>query len=221
MPKKLTITITLLILATLTFAQTTNRGIVAETIAESESTLGKPEIKFQIGHTASVNSVSFSPDGKYLASGSDYDTIKLWDMESGKEVKTFSVYSIVDAISKLGTSINYTKRIGFYNYSETEGFVVLYLPLLNGSSLLVKSCRDKSYVTVLDVRFNIYKYPIGSGVLYNNLLSLHGLDENLNMNTLYLMCYSEDLKTLYFVDIYSLPSLDVKTVVNTSASILS
>ena len=64
MAKKLSITITLLILATLTFAQTTTRGIVAETITESESTLGKPEIKFQTGHSEIVESVSFSPDGK-------------------------------------------------------------------------------------------------------------------------------------------------------------
>ena len=90
MPKKLTITITLLILATLTFAQTTTRGIIAEKIAESESTLGKPEIKFQTGHSESVDSVSFSPDGKYIASGSLDYTVKLWEVESGKEIRTFT-----------------------------------------------------------------------------------------------------------------------------------
>ena len=99
MPKKLTITITLLILATLTFAQTTNRGIVAETIAERENTLGKPEIKFQTGHTSGVHSVSFSPDGKYIASGSQDNTVKVWDVDSGKVIREFTHYYGIFTVS--------------------------------------------------------------------------------------------------------------------------
>ena len=35
------------------------------------------------GHLANINSVVFSPDGKLLASGSDDDTIRLWDAHTG------------------------------------------------------------------------------------------------------------------------------------------
>ncbi len=40
------------------------------------------------GHRYSVNSVAFSPDGKYLASGSADNTVKLWSVELQKEVTT-------------------------------------------------------------------------------------------------------------------------------------
>ncbi|NCR32919.1 MAG: NACHT domain-containing protein, partial [Microcystis aeruginosa L211-101] len=41
-----------------------------------------------VGHNGSVNSVSFSPDGKTLVSGSDDNTIKLWNVETGQEIRT-------------------------------------------------------------------------------------------------------------------------------------
>ena len=47
------------------------------------------EIALLVGHSAPVESVAFSRDGKLLASGSRDYTVKLWDAETGAEKRTF------------------------------------------------------------------------------------------------------------------------------------
>ena len=38
------------------------------------------------GHSDTVRSVAYSPDGKHIVSGSVDKTVKIWDSSTGKEV---------------------------------------------------------------------------------------------------------------------------------------
>lgn len=51
---------------------------------------GKTEIFVPMGHTDHINTVSFSPDGQYLLSGSSDKTLKLWETGSGNLIRTFA-----------------------------------------------------------------------------------------------------------------------------------
>ncbi|HEY9703387.1 MAG TPA: WD40 repeat domain-containing serine/threonine-protein kinase, partial [Allocoleopsis sp.] len=42
------------------------------------------------GHSQEINSVNFSPDGRFLASGSKDTTIKIWEITTGKELHSFT-----------------------------------------------------------------------------------------------------------------------------------
>jgi WD40 repeat protein len=46
------------------------------------------ELKTFKGHSVGVTGLSFSPDGKTLASSSDDGTIRLWSVEPGQQIQT-------------------------------------------------------------------------------------------------------------------------------------
>src|SRR5579871_4542391 len=51
-----------------------------------------------VTHTSTVTSAAFSPDSKYLLTGSVDGTAKLWDIQTSQEIQVFSnhTYNVTD-----------------------------------------------------------------------------------------------------------------------------
>jgi WD40 repeat protein len=82
--------------------QSQNAPNLNETMALQELLNHKSEYNRLEGHDSDINRVSFNPDGKILATASRDKTIKLWNVETGKEIYTLSGHS--DSISSLSFS---------------------------------------------------------------------------------------------------------------------
>jgi WD40 repeat protein len=65
----------------------TSPGEVQDVDAAS-GTRRQVELFPQRGHTFFVSSVAYSPEGKFIVSGSADSTIKIWDLETGREIWT-------------------------------------------------------------------------------------------------------------------------------------
>jgi len=120
------------------------------------------------GHTSSVNSVAFSPDGRYIVSGSGDSTIWLWDAQTGKQVghplqgHTSSVNSV--AFSPDGRHIvsgSWDKTIQLWN-AQIGGQVGNPLQGHTGSVLSVAFSPDGRHIVSGSVKSG--STPVGGPV---------------------------------------------------------
>jgi WD40 repeat protein len=67
-------------------------GLSTLSLAQAQPS-GTPTVISDSGHSDSVYTVAFSPDGRWIASGSNDSTIKLWDRASGHLLRTLVGHS--------------------------------------------------------------------------------------------------------------------------------
>ncbi|HEX3047563.1 MAG TPA: caspase family protein [Bacillota bacterium] len=60
------------------------------------------EVSIRLGHSAAVGSVTISPDGKYILTGSWDQTLKLWEINTGRQIRNFIGHS--DSIMSVAIS---------------------------------------------------------------------------------------------------------------------
>ena len=51
------------------------------------------------GHTGRIRSISVDPSGQWLASGSDDKTVRLWEVETGRELRQWTVEDAVECVA--------------------------------------------------------------------------------------------------------------------------
>jgi WD40 repeat protein len=71
-------------------AQSATSGTSGTGLNPVPESLPRAELVLQTGHTGSVNALALSPDGRFLVSGSEDVTLKIWDTATGNVLRTLS-----------------------------------------------------------------------------------------------------------------------------------
>ena len=59
----------------------------------------EPQLFISVDHGASINCTAYSPDGKYIATASDDSTVRVWDSQTGIQLRIFDHGEEVHAVS--------------------------------------------------------------------------------------------------------------------------
>lgn len=98
------------------------------------------DFEFQMEHTKYVNAIAFSPDGKRCATGGNDRVIKLWDVETGKLLKTLRGHK--RAVSALQFS-----QDGAYLFSGEKGSVKANVYTIKKWNLQTREIEKESIIT--------------------------------------------------------------------------
>ena len=126
-------------------------GLVRGSEIKVWDAITRKEIQTLRGHLLRVNSLSFSPDGKSLASASEDETVRIWDLNTGAPIiyrgHVGAVWAV--AVRPDGKCIASTGRDGtvrIWNLKAKQGPLEIPMRTVNRSIGLSPDLRSASYL---------------------------------------------------------------------------
>jgi len=125
------------------------------------------ETVVQTGHYATVKCVAFSPDGRFAATGSDDKTIKLWETEYGREIRSYlgnkgSVWNLeFSPDGKFLASIDGSYNLSLWEVETSKRIRLIEIP--DDDILSVAFSPDGKYLVTGSENNHAIAWDIGNG----------------------------------------------------------
>ncbi|MHA1756643.1 MAG: WD40 repeat domain-containing protein [Promethearchaeota archaeon] len=129
------------------------------------------------GHNDEINTLTISPEGKYIISGSEDKTIKIWDTESGRLIKTLKGHK--DAVKSVAISPD-----GRYIVSVSDKTIKIW-NLFSG--ILINSIIIPEIQLVIGGLSSIIMTPDGEYLIsgsWDKTLEIRALKSGMKVNSL-------------------------------------
>ena len=102
-------------------------------VEEADDVTPDFEVFPQLGHVSKICRIAYSPNGLNIVTADDKDTVKIWDVESGREVRTLSGHQ---KIYQIMYSPDGRHILAFVGFKEGKGIIVW--DIRNGQVIMEK-----------------------------------------------------------------------------------